>query len=164
MASIEEVWGTKFASPTPLNKKAPAPREQQQEPEGGKPVYSSPMERTQAAIYKNRKTIDDLSNSLPIVRSDEEGERNFNPTSSRIRDVAKPMRENMTSGGGYAYAPPGFQGEDHSLKLNRILQMIENNKSGYETGTTHDMILYVFTGVFFLFTLDTFVRLGKRMR
>jgi len=127
-------------------------------------VYSSPIERTQAAIYKNRKAIDDLSNSLPIVRSDEEGERNFNPTSSRIRDVAKPVREEMTSGGGYSYAPPGFQAQDQELKLNKILRMIEQNKTGYETGTTHDLILYVFTGVFFLFTLDTFVRLGKRMR
>ena len=29
---------------------------------------------------------------------------------------------------------------------------------------TQDMLLYVFTGVFFLFTLDTFVLLGKSMR
>lgn len=162
MASIEEVWGSKFASPVPLDKKGKAPPVQSQPSE--KQVYSSPTERTQAAIYKNRKAIDDLSNSLPIVRSDEEGERNFNPTSSRIRDVAKPVREEMTSGGGYAYAPPGFQAQDQELKLNKILRMIEQNKTGYETGTTHDLILYVFTGVFFLFTLDTFVRLGKRMR
>jgi hypothetical protein len=26
------------------------------------------------------------------------------------------------------------------------------------------MMLYIFTGVFFLFTLDTFVNLGRKMR
>ena len=162
MASIEEVWGSKFGSPIPLEKKGKAPPAQS-EPSSkyDKPVYSSPTERTQATVYKNRKTIDDLSASLPIVRSDEEGERNFNPTSSRIRDVSRPVREEMTN---YAYAPPGFQAQDQELKLNKILRMIEQNKTGYETSSTHDMILYVFTGVFFLFTLDTFVRLGKRMR
>jgi len=163
MASIEEVWGTKFASPTPLDKKGKTPPVQTDSgSKYDKPVYSSPTERTQAAIYKNRKTIDDLSRSLPIVRSDEEGERNFAPETTKVYDVARPMRESMTDGSGYAYAPPGFQ--SHENKLNQILRMIEQNKTGYETASTHDMILYVFTGVFFLFTLDTFVRIGKRMR
>jgi hypothetical protein len=42
--------------------------------------------------------------------------------------------------------------------------MIEQNRTGYEPAPTQDILLYVFTGVFFLFTLDTFVTLGRRMR
>jgi hypothetical protein len=49
-------------------------------------------------------------------------------------------------------------------KLTRILRLIEQNKTGYERPVVQDMLLYVFTGVFFLFTLDTFVLLGKSMR
>jgi hypothetical protein len=49
-------------------------------------------------------------------------------------------------------------------KLARILRLIEQNKTGYERPAVQDMVLYIFTGVFFLFTFDTFVQLGKSMR
>jgi hypothetical protein len=49
-------------------------------------------------------------------------------------------------------------------KLTRILRLIEQNRTGYEKPAVQDMVLYVFTGVFFLFTFDTFVQLGKGMR
>lgn len=53
---------------------------------------------------------------------------------------------------------------DQSEKISRILRLIEQNKTGYERPATQDMILYIATGVFFLFTFDTFVALGKSMR
>ena len=34
----------------------------------------------------------------------------------------------------------------------------------YERPATQDLILYIATGIFFLFTFDTFVMLGKSMR
>jgi hypothetical protein len=49
-------------------------------------------------------------------------------------------------------------------KISRILRLIEQNRTGYERPAVQDMILYVFTGVFFLFTFDTFVMMGKGMR
>jgi hypothetical protein len=48
--------------------------------------------------------------------------------------------------------------------LTRILRLIEQNRTGYEKPAVQDMVLYIFTGVFFLFTFDTFVQLGKGMR
>jgi hypothetical protein len=42
--------------------------------------------------------------------------------------------------------------------------MIEQNKVGYEQPSSQDMMLYIFTGIVFLFTLDTFVSLGRRMK
>ena len=43
------------------------------------------------------------------------------------------------------------------------MRMIDQNKTGYETPSTNDTLLYIFTGLFFLFTLDTFVQIGRRM-
>jgi hypothetical protein len=70
------------------------------------------------------------------------------------------------SNGGtdFAYSPPSFQEAANDIKLNQIMRMIEQNKVGYESPSSQDMMLYIFTGVFFLFTLDTFVSLGKRMK
>lgn len=160
MADIVEVWGSSFPTRKPLN--ASGSSEPKRDAQKEDRVAASPAERTQATVFKNRKTIDDLSKSLPIVQTDEEGERNFQPTKSRAIRNPDNFREEMTN--EYPYAPPGFQAQAQELKLNKILSMIEQNRTGYETVTTHDALLYVFTGVFFLFTLDTFVRLGKRMR
>jgi hypothetical protein len=160
MADIVEVWGSSFPTRKPLNTSGGPEAKRDAQKEGR--VAASPAERTQLAVHKNRKTIDDLSKSLPIVQTDEEGERNFQPTKSRAIRSPDNFREEMTN--EYPYAPPGFQVQAQELKLNKILSMIEQNKTGYETASTHDALLYVFTGIFFLFTLDTFVRLGKRLR
>jgi hypothetical protein len=55
-------------------------------------------------------------------------------------------------------------GDDMKVKMDKILQMVEENKTGYEPNSSHDMFLYVLTGVMFLFTFDTFVMLGKSMK
>jgi len=55
-------------------------------------------------------------------------------------------------------------GDDMKMKMDKILQMVEQNKTGYEPNSTNDMFLYILTGVMFLFTFDTFVMLGKSMR
>lgn len=53
---------------------------------------------------------------------------------------------------------------DQSEKISRILRLIEQNKTGYERPATQDLVLYIATGIFFMFTFDTFVMLGKSMR
>ena len=157
MASIEEVWGKDFAKrPQPVSSKSHVAEKRDPVKEGR--VAASPQERSTEAIQSHRKTIDDLSKSLPIVKSDEEGMKNYH--GSRVVPMASasaPIRESFTP--QYAYAPPGFQ-NDHTL--NQILSRLED--SGVETNSTQDMMLYIFTGIFFLFTLDTFVSLGKKMR
>jgi hypothetical protein len=60
------------------------------------------------------------------------------------------------------FAMNGGGGDDS--KLDRILRLIEQNRTGYAPATTQDMLLYIATGVFFLFTFDTFVTLGRSMR
>jgi hypothetical protein len=177
MASIEEVWGKPFPKKhhSMLSKQSEPEEKRDAEREGR--VFPTPVHRTTAALQRHKKTIDDLSKSLPTVASDEEAESNFNP------EKLGPTRENMTNwsstkakitnpfypsdSGSVAYAPPGYgMGGDlvYDQKLDRIMRMIEQNKTGYETPGSQDMMLYIFTGVFFLFTLDTFVNLGRRMK
>jgi len=79
------------------------------------------------------------------------------PLDPRVPVHRSIIRENFTAGG------ISTGGGDDS-KLDRILRLVEQNKTGYEPAATQDMLLYIATGVFFLFTIDTFFSLGKAMR
>lgn len=160
MASIDEVWGKDFGKqPTkPITSKAHVPEKRDPIKEGR--VAASPQERSTEAIQRHRKTIDDLSKSLPIATTDDEISKNYHGgRHTPMASSASPIQEGFTP--QYAYAPPGYNSD---YKLNQILQKFEESKSGLETNATQDMMLYIFTGIFFLFTLDTFVNLGKKMR
>lgn len=175
MASLEEVWGKPFPKKHyDMMSKLNDP-EQKRDPEAEGRVFPTPIHRTNAAIQRNKKTIDDLSRTLPIVENEEEGFSNYG--AARVGST----REHMTNessikakysnpyypqdpGLDFAYAPPSFQQEAYDMKLDKIMRMVEQNKTGYETPSSQDMMLYIFTGVFFLFTLDSFVNLGKRMK
>lgn len=157
MASIEEVWGSGFSKrPQPLSSKANVPEKRDAHAEGR--VYNSPQERSAASIQTHKKLIDDLSNSLPIVKSD--NEKNYSSEMSTQHGASlTPMTSSMQTinreGFTPAYAPPGFQTRHHQMRY---------PDRGNDTNATHDMMLYIFTGIFFLFTLDSFVNMGRRMR
>ena len=172
MASLEEVWGSAFPKKHyDMTSKNDAPHQKRDAEKEGR-VHPTPVHRTAATVAKHKKSIDDLSKSLPIVENDDEGDVNYGP--ARIPST----KENFTStkqgysnpyylkndGTDFAYAPPAFQDAAHDIKLDRILRMIEQNRTGYESSSSQDMMLYIFTGVFFLYTLDTFVNLGRRMK
>lgn len=177
MASIEEVWGAPFPKKHHTMASKYATKEEPRDAEKEGRVFPTPIHRTTAAIQKHKKTIDDLSKTLPIVENDEEGESNYNPArvsssrstehmtnfSSTKQGYSQPFYP-YNAGVDFPYAPPSYQNSAHELKLDRIMRMIEQNRTGYETPSSQDMMLYIFTGVFFLFTLDTFVNLGKRMK
>jgi uncharacterized membrane protein len=76
------------------------------------------------------------------------------------------VREAFTAGHERFADRPSISHADAAAeeKLSRILRLIEQNRTGYERPAVQDMVLYVFTGVFFLFSFDTFVQLGKGMR
>jgi hypothetical protein len=172
MASLEEVWGKPFPKKSYNMLSKHNDTEEKRDPEKEGRIFPTPIHRSQAAVQRHKKTIDDLSKSLPIVGSDEDGESNYGPAK------VPTTRENFTStktsysnpyypsdsGTSFSYAPPSFQEAAYDIKLDRIMRMIEQNQVGYETPSSQDMLLYIFTGVFFLFTLDTFVTLGKRMK
>jgi hypothetical protein len=97
---------------------------------------------------KTKSMMAEVAKSLPLDTSGET--ENF-----RIQEAAPiPQRQKVQE----RFSDPNDD------KLSRILRLIEQNRTGYERPATQDMVLYVFTGIFFLFTLDTFVLLGKSMR
>lgn len=175
MASLEEVWGAPFPKKHHSMASKYYKQEEPRDAEKEGRVFPTPIHRTAAALQRHRKTIDDLSATLPIVKSDEEAESNYGPArlggttehmtnySSIKKPYTKPFHP-VDTGTDFPYAPPSFQSDAMSIKLEKIMRLIEQNKTGYESPSSHDMMLYVFTGVFFLFTLDTFVTLGKSMR
>ena len=100
---------------------------------------------------KAKAAMADVAKSLPLDTTREtENFRVQEPTPPTPVQYRQKVREQFS--------------EPSDDKLTRILRLIEQNRTGYERPATQDMVLYVFTGIFFLFTLDTFVLLGKSMR
>jgi hypothetical protein len=167
-SSLDEVWGTSFPKKSHSLTSKNQPSEEKRDSEKEARVFPTPQHRGAHAVQKHKKAIDDLSTSLPISADDDDS--NYKPS-------IVPGKEHFTQkssfnkpflpsdpGLDFPYAPPSFQVDSHELKLNRIMKMLEETKIGYETPATQDMLLYIFTGVFFLFTFDTFVNLGRRLK
>lgn len=172
MASLEEVWGSSFEKKTKVTEKSGVPVRPQ---DMGDRVFVNPTRRTEHALQRHKKIIDDLTQVLPVAESERDLMDNYHPAGVR----GPPKKENAiepfatqyapiygAKPEGFAYGGGSTEVGDVALskKLDRMMRMIDQNKTGYETPGTHDMLLYVFTGLFFLFTLDTFVQLGRKMR
>lgn len=147
-SSLEEAYGTPFGKRTQVTADE---KKVVKEPVDNSTMFSPMEKKAEEAIRKNKGLIDSLQSSLPLDRNPET--ENFT-----VQRVAQPVRETVRE---HFATVPANSGDD---KLSRILRLIEQNKTGYERPAVQDMALYVFTGVFFLFTFDTFVMLGKSMR
>jgi hypothetical protein len=135
---------------------------------GGKPFGSRTLVRDSPAEAPQKKVepkvsisaqiaAGNLIGSLPIDESPPPVTEGF-----RLREEQpSPVEKRMAIREKFSERPVRGADED---KISRILRLIEQNKTGYERPVVQDMILYVFTGVFFLFTFDTFVMMGKGMR
>jgi hypothetical protein len=125
---------------------------------GGKPFGNRTAEPILAKKKESaQQTAQSLLASLPIDETPPPVSEGFKLRVEQPSPVEKRMevREKFTE------RPTASADED---KISRILRLIEQNRTGYERPAVQDMVLYVFTGVFFLFTFDTFVMLGKGMR
>jgi hypothetical protein len=165
-SSLEEVWGGAFPKKShSMTHKTQHPEKKRDAVQEGR-VFPTPQHRSANAVQVHKKTIDDLSKSLPIVQDDES---NWQPEkvvkrehfSSTKNDYSQPFYPS-NDGSDFPYSPPNFQMEAQHVKLQKLMNMLEQD--GHETPATQDMLLYIVTGIFFLFTFDTFVTLGKRLR
>jgi len=141
-SNLEDAYGTPFGSRAPVTK----------EGKDDKPL-AAPTKPDQVA--KHKELVESVKSSLPLDTDKETS--NFAPIQNKYTQLPPSttvqrmaVRENFTS--------------TDDDKLARILKLIEQNRTGYETSSTQDMFLYVVTGVIFLFTFDTFVSLGKIMQ
>jgi hypothetical protein len=125
---------------------------------GGNPFGSR---STEPILAKKKESAQDAARgllaSLPIDESPPPVNEGF-----KLRvEQPSPVERRMAVRETFTERPRASADED---KISRILRLIEQNRTGYERPAVQDMVLYVFTGVFFLFTFDTFVMLGKGMR
>jgi len=127
-------------------------------------VFQDPRKRGEASMVAMKKGIDDLTGSLPIATDDDAP--NFTPEKIRAREnfTSKKPVYPSEDGTSFAYAPPSFQQDAHDVRLERLYKLLDQQNMGRETPVTQDMLLYIFTGVFFIFTFDTFVNLGRHIR
>jgi hypothetical protein len=133
-STLEGVYGTPFGQRVPVTHQR-------------KDVKSTPIQPPPSTAAAAVQSIVD---SLPLDTAPVT--ENFRPPPPRRIAVQEKFTQPASVLGG----------EDD--KLSRILRLIEQNRTGYERPATQDMVLYIATGVFFLFTFDTFVMLGKSMR
>jgi hypothetical protein len=138
-------------------------------------VYNDPTRRTESALGEHAETIKSLTSSLPIASSDDEITNNYGPariTGSRsgnnqiepfsVRDYKPPA---IPGTQGFAYSPVEPTSDSRGqwdTRIDRLIRKIEQGSTSGGEASTHDLLLYIFTGVFMLFVLDTFVHIGKR--
>jgi hypothetical protein len=146
-SSLEDAFGSPFGS---------RPKVTAEQPEKETFVAERPEQKD-----KHAELVKSVSASLPLDTDPETVSFNATPKplpqaplDPRLPTFRQQVREHFAMNGG---------GGDDS-KLDRILRLIEQNRTGYAPATTQDMLLYIATGVFFLFTFDTFVTLGRSMR
>jgi hypothetical protein len=110
------------------------------------------------------KTANDLTSVLPLDKDDSTS--NFKPPAVYGDGMQKVFQYPGKQRPVGQSVQEAFTGQDDSMKMkmDKILAMVEQNKTGYEPNSTNDMFLYILTGVMFLFTFDTMVMLGKTMR
>ena len=154
-SSLEDAFGTPFGHRAPVTVTASAPSQPVDQP--------TQVQKSEQAIAKNKQLVESVAKSLPF---------DTNPVTENFR---APLPEApLDPSIKLARSPPYFLGREKftlsssgggdESKLDRILKLIEQNRTGYAPATTQDMLLYIVTGVFFLFTFDTFVMVGKSMR
>ena len=153
-STLEDAYGSSFKQRTPITQPGYKPTN---EPVA-KPEFSSPERRGEESIRNNQSLIDSVQQSLAL-------DSNPNTENFVVRQAQLPQQRMMAREHFAESQPAGFhESQEQSDKLSRILRLIEQNRTGYERPAVQDIALYVFTGVFFLFTFDTFVELGKSMR
>jgi hypothetical protein len=144
-SSLEDVYGTPFQQRIPVT--------QQRKDAKEVPLEDKMKGNAKSAV---QAAVDSVKDSVGYDTNPDT--QNFRMESTPT--VRQTVRERFT-GSQPANMVTDF---DQSEKISRILRLIEQNKTGYERPATQDLVLYIATGIFFLFTFDTFVILGKSMR
>ena len=148
---LEEVYGGAFRKRVPIAE------------EPGKDSLETPLEKT---VGPNKKALNQaVQDAMRGANIDE------TPSTEGFRLVEEkpaPVQQRLRVRENFSQSQPAGVYDGYSTeqmdKISRILRLVEQNKTGYERPATQDILLYILTGVFFLFTFDTFVMLGKSMR
>lgn len=145
--AIEDAYGTPFGKRVPVNMRTD--------------VKETPIQPNKEIASNVQGIVNSVQGSLQLDQNVATENFKVEPPMPMQRRVApqQQVRESFS-----ASQPAGVYDNEQHEKLSRILRLIEQNRTGYERPATQDMVLYIFTGIFFLFTFDTFVELGRSMR
>lgn len=168
-SSLDDVWGGGFQQRKPVTMAQTTAKEHMENPPH-KPDFTPVGARGEASVDKHKQLLASVTKTLPLDGSTQGA--TLGPPPPPIPPVMGPSPTHRQGNNASIPAPTtyqehfgmGLQDYDVSDKLSRILRLIEQNRTGYERPGIQDMVLYVATGVFFLFTFDTFVQMGKTMR
>ena len=149
-SSLEDAFGTPFGQRAPITSSS-AEKDDTSKKAGNKEKLAEVVKSVESSLPLDTNPATESFSVKPQAPLDPRLPTFRQPSEGSFRDR---VREHFAMNGG---------GGDDS-KLDRILRLIEQNRTGYAPATTQDMLLYIATGVFFLFTFDTFVTLGKGMR
>ena len=147
-AAVEEAHGAPFGTRTLVARESAA----EANAPIAKPEFTSLAQKSKESTEKNQSPIDTITKTRPLDRE---------PSTETFVSREQPQERRMAIRERFVERPVASADED---KIARILRLIEQNRTGYERPAVEDMLLYIFTGVVFLFTFDTFVQLGKTMR
>jgi hypothetical protein len=150
--SLEDAYGSPFGQRAPITHI----RKDVKEQPIAKPEFTSLTTRAEESVRKNQSLIDQVAKTINY---------DTEPTTENFRVEEKFVpRVNLREKFSQSQPASVFhQDTQQAEKLSRILRLVEQNRTGYERPAIQDMVLYIATGVFFLFTFDTFVLLGKSM-
>ena len=150
-ASLEDAYGSAFGQRTPVTHQSATTATDA-------PLQTSKSidQRGAESVEKHKSLIDSVKKTIGYDTAEETATYTPPPT----RPTQQTVQEHFASSQPANIVTDFNQTE----KLSRILRLIEQNKTGYERPAIQDMILYIATGIVFLFTFDTFVVLGKSMR
>lgn len=146
-SSLEEVYGAPFGKRAPVTQSSENTQR------------AAPIRKSEEAVARHKGLLDSLSRSLPISME----EPNFKVDLPEVRAPTQSTTRVEHFTPNFSYGPPQFDQGQLNAQIQRILKLVEQNKTGYETSSSSDMLLYIFTGVLFLFTFDSFVTLGRQM-
>jgi hypothetical protein len=149
-SSLEDAFGTPFGQRAPITSSS-AEKEDPSKKSDNKAKLAEVVKSVESSLPLDTNPATESFSVTPRCPLPDAPLDPRIPSQGTVRDR---VREHFGMNGG---------GGDDS-KLDRILRLIEQNRTGYAPATTQDMLLYIATGVFFLFTFDTFVTLGKAMR
>jgi len=149
-SSLEDAFGTPFGQRRPITAEHPEKKE------------TFTAERPDQS-EKHAELVKSVTPSLPLDKDPETVSFNSTPAKPLPTAPLDPRLPTFDRAQAREHFGMNGGGGDDS-KLDRILRLIEQNRTGYAPNTTQDMLLYIATGVFFLFTFDTFVTLGRSMR
>ncbi len=116
----------------------------------------------------------ELQNNNDNIMNDEEVKNyyknlvpNFNP--SKYNETMKYFNNNFYKNSNFLKNIPNNENNDSSLqtlinKINYIINLLEEQQDQKTGSVTEEVVLYSFLGVFIIFVVDSFARVGKYVR